>query len=71
MEFVKSTRAAAKRRAQRIALSELMLMDVARLEDLGIERQDVIEALCVPPPAGPRLESRRALRAGNALAAAS
>ena len=37
--------AAAKRRAQRIALEDLLSMNAARLDDLGLNRHDVIEAI--------------------------
>jgi uncharacterized protein YjiS (DUF1127 family) len=53
----------AARRAQRIALTELLRMSPDRLDDLGINHQDVAEALAAPPPAGPRLAQRREARA--------
>lgn len=59
--FVDGVRAAARRRAQRIALAQLMAMDAHRLDDLGINAQDVIEGLN-NPPAGEHLEARRAAR---------
>lgn len=34
-----------RKRAQRLALRRLVELDPARLDDLGIDRQDVIEAL--------------------------
>lgn len=51
------------RRARRVALMTLMDMDASRLDDLGLEVQDVVEALSAPPPAARILESRRAARA--------
>jgi uncharacterized protein YjiS (DUF1127 family) len=60
--FVDGVLSAARRRAQRIALGELMAMDAYRLDDLGINTQDVIEAIN-NPPAGRHLEARRAARA--------
>lgn len=60
--FAASARAMAHRRAQRIALAELLRMDPGRLDDLGINQQDVVEALN-NPPAGPYLDARRAARA--------
>lgn len=55
----------AARRAQRIALGQLLAMSPERLDDLGLDYQDVVEALNAPPPAGPRLEQRREVRAGG------
>ncbi len=51
------------RRAQRIALVTLMDMDAARLDDLGLNAQDVAEALNAPAPATRVLDARRAERA--------
>jgi uncharacterized protein YjiS (DUF1127 family) len=51
------------RRAQRIALVTLMDMDAARLDDLGLNAQDVVEALSAPPPVSRVLDARRAERA--------
>ena len=51
------------RRAQRIALVSLMDMDTSRLDDLGLNAQDVVEALSAPAPATRVLEARRAERA--------
>ncbi len=62
-------RTARARRAQRLALITLMDMDAARLDDLGLNAQDVIEALSAPPPAGPRLSEKRARRAETWAAA--
>jgi hypothetical protein len=63
--------AAAIRRAQRLALGELLLMDAAQLDDLGLNPQDVLDALTAPPPAGPRLEARREFNATRELATAT
>ena len=60
--FVDRVQSAARRRAQRIALGELMAMDAYRLDDLGINAQDVVNAIN-NPPAGPHLAARRAARA--------
>jgi uncharacterized protein YjiS (DUF1127 family) len=50
--------------AQRVALSNLLDLDGAMLDDLGIERADVIEALQYPTQsAGARLSARRARNA--------
>lgn len=51
------------RRAQRIALGALMEMDAGRLDDLGLNAQDVVEAISAPPPASRVLDARRASRA--------
>jgi hypothetical protein len=51
------------RRAQRIALVSLMDMDASRLDDLGLNAQDVVEALSAPTPASRVLDARRAQRA--------
>ena len=50
--IVSAIRAAATRRAQRIALGELLAMSPGRLHDLGINAGDIIAALGAPPPAG-------------------
>lgn len=56
------------RRAQRIALTNLLEFDVALLEDLGINRQDVVDAMRNPPrTAGEALAARRAASARNWL----
>ena len=60
---IKTVRTYAAKRAQRIALGELLRMDQHRLDDLGINQQDVIEALNAAPPAGPHLARRRDVRA--------
>ena len=61
--FVKAVRTARTRRVQRIALATLLDMEASRLDDLGIDVQDVAEALAAREPAGRRLEARRAERA--------
>ncbi|WP_423068816.1 hypothetical protein [Devosia sp. CN2-171] len=49
------------RRAQRVALESLLEYDVHRLEDLGINRQDLFEALDTPSKRpGYQLQQRRA-----------
>jgi uncharacterized protein YjiS (DUF1127 family) len=63
--FVKTVRSHRARRAQRLALASLLEMDPSRLDDLGINAQDVAEALSAPPPFGARLEARRAMRAAR------
>ena len=45
-------KAASRRRRQRIVLAELMRMNAARLDDLGLERQDVLLALTARTSAG-------------------
>lgn len=55
-------------RVQRIALANLLEFDAALLEDLGINRQDVVDAMRDPPrTAGQTLAARRALSARNWL----
>ncbi|MHB1110803.1 MAG: DUF1127 domain-containing protein [Devosia sp.] len=55
-------------RARRIALANLLEFDAALLEDLGINRQDVVDAMRDPPrTAGQTLTARRALSARNWL----
>lgn len=55
--------------AQRVALSNLLDFDAALLEDLGINRNDVIEALQTPSgEAGRTLAARRAESARDWLA---
>ena len=47
--------------ARRVALSTLLEMDAAMLDDLGIDRQDVVEALRDPTvDAGRTLSAKRA-----------
>lgn len=56
------------KRAQRAALSSLLDFDAALLEDLGIERQDVLEVLRRPQTgAGETLAARRAETSRNWL----
>ena len=53
--------AARAKRAQRVALSDLLEFDAALLDDLGIDRQDVVDALRRgPEDAGRELAARRA-----------
>jgi uncharacterized protein YjiS (DUF1127 family) len=55
-------------RAQRVALTNLLEFDAALLEDMGINRQDVIDAMRSPQrPAGETLAARRAASARNWL----
>jgi uncharacterized protein YjiS (DUF1127 family) len=56
-------------RAQRLALANLLELDAALLDDLGIDRQDVIEAMHNDSPgtAGRTLSARRAASARNWL----
>lgn len=55
-------------RAQRTALQNLLELDAALLDDLGINRHDVAEAMRNPPrSAGEALAARRALNARNWL----
>ena len=53
------------RSAQRIALATLMDMDVSRLDDLGLNVHDVVEALRAEQGSGRMLETRRARRAST------
>jgi uncharacterized protein YjiS (DUF1127 family) len=56
------------RRNQRVALASLLDYDVHRLEDLGINRQDLFEALDSPSQRpGYKLTQRRAESARNWL----
>jgi len=56
------------RRAQRIALESLLEYDVAQLDDLGINRQDLFAALDSPSQRpGLRLSQRRAESSRNWL----
>src|SRR5690349_8660740 len=64
---VAAIRNAATRRAQRIALAQLMTMDPSRLDDLGINQQDVIEALSARKPDAPSLADRRDARIAASL----
>ena len=55
--------------AQRVALSNLLDFDQALLDDLGIDRHDVVEALSHPlGRAGHDLAARRARRSSDWLA---
>lgn len=55
-------------RAQRVALANLLEFDAALLDDLGINRHDVVEAMQNPPPkSGETLAARRAYNARNWL----
>ena len=47
-------------RTRRVALSALLELDHARLNDLGISRDDVIAALACKGQSGPILNSARA-----------
>ena len=51
------------RRAQRVALVSLMDMDAGRLDDLGLNIQDIVEALNSPQAPSHVLDTRRAQRA--------
>lgn len=50
-------------RLQRVALNDLLHYEPHRLDDLGITRQDVIDALARSHSQGEELASRRARRA--------
>ncbi|MEO8683466.1 MAG: DUF1127 domain-containing protein [Devosia sp.] len=52
-------REARVRRNRRLALATLMSMPEARLDDLGINRQDIVEAFTAPRSATPSLETLR------------
>ena len=54
------------RRSQRLALRELLTMGPHRLDDLGIDLGDVVEAIRCLSRAGRILEDRRAARAMQA-----
>jgi uncharacterized protein YjiS (DUF1127 family) len=55
--------------AQRVALSNLLDLEQSLLDDLGINREDVLEALSNPAArAGRDLAARRARRASDWLA---
>lgn len=47
------------RRARRLALADLLRMPEAHLDDLGINRQDIVEAFTAPRSATPSLETLR------------
>jgi uncharacterized protein YjiS (DUF1127 family) len=59
---------AARDRRQRLALADLLTMSPARLDDLGITHQDVLEAVRARRSAGQHLARRQAERADAALA---
>ena len=50
-------------RARKVALSDLLEYEDYRLEDLGLSRHDILEAIRHPAPASPTLTARRAARA--------
>lgn len=53
-------------RALRLALANLLEFDAALLNDLGIDRHDVVEAMRNPPrKAAEKLSARRAYNARN------
>lgn len=55
-------------RTQRLALNTLLSFDDARLDDLGINRQDLFDAMQADPvDRGAKLNARRARRARAAL----
>lgn len=54
--------------AQRVALSSLLDLDAEMLEDLGVNRQDIVEALRRPSDAGTTLHARRARASHDWLA---
>jgi uncharacterized protein YjiS (DUF1127 family) len=60
--------AAAKHRAQRIALNDLLSMNAARLDDLGLNRHDVIEAIAASRGSDTDLATRREVNAARKLA---
>jgi uncharacterized protein YjiS (DUF1127 family) len=45
------------RRDRRLALADLLRMPEARLDDFGINRQDIVEAFNAPPSATPSLDT--------------
>jgi len=45
---------------QRLALKQLLEFDEHRLDDLGVTRSDLFEAMHNPATTGPRLAARRA-----------
>jgi hypothetical protein len=57
------------RRSQRIALGTLMEMDASRLDDLGLDIHDVVEALHAQRAETKILAARRKTRAANWSAA--
>ena len=69
--FVRSVRAASARRAQRLGLAELLRMDPSRLDDLGLNQQDLLEAFAAPPSMGSSLNECRTTAAATVLAPAA
>jgi uncharacterized protein YjiS (DUF1127 family) len=61
--LVRGFRTLQARRARRLVLATMLEMDPGRLDDLGIDVQDIREALATPQPVGARLEARRTARA--------
>ena len=61
-------KAAVARRAQRLALNDLLGMSAARLDDLGLNRHDLIEAMAASPHKGTDLEARREYNVARKLA---
>jgi uncharacterized protein YjiS (DUF1127 family) len=61
---VRSFRTLKARRTQRLALRTLIEMDASRLDDLGINVEDIRDAINAPH-AGATLANRRAARASN------
>lgn len=59
-----------RRRSQRLALRELLTMGPHRLDDLGIDLGNVVEAIRCLSSAGRILEDRRAARAIQATTSA-
>jgi uncharacterized protein YjiS (DUF1127 family) len=60
--------AASARRAQRLALNDLLSMNATRLDDLGLNRHDVIEAIAASRHSEPNLGARRERNASRRLA---
>ncbi len=56
------------RRARKAAVKSLMELDDHLLDDVGVERQDLFEALNQPSAVGSRLAARRAARSRAWLA---
>jgi hypothetical protein len=64
-----ATREHRVRRAERIALTTLMDMDASRLDDLGLNVHDVVEALRAQPAGTKGFATRRHARAARWSAA--
>ena len=62
-------RAATIRRRQRLALNDLLGMNAARLDDLGLNRHDVIEAIAAADRTETNLDARRESKVARRLAA--